>query len=330
MKIRRRSCRGEFQLLLFAASMLLLCLAGVIVWAPMGLAYHGRSGLEKRNNTLVYLPLVSKLWPVVLLDRILISEVCYDPLGTEPDGEWFEIFNAGTNSVDLSSYKIGDAARQGDKEGMLQFPPGVVIEPGEVFVIAYYGEVFFNTYGWYPDFEMYHSLQLVPDMGRYLAWANRYVELTNLGDEVVLLDGLDRIVDSVSWGTSAFAFFPGAARSVEGGSIERYPANQDTDTAKDWRPTGIPNPGKVDLTRPTPTPTRNPTATNTPVPTITHFSCLCNHHPYSYAYGHSHSDPVYTGSVDQRSYVRSVRARAGWGMDRNLQSWKPAYSIGWV
>jgi hypothetical protein len=217
----------------------------------------------------VALPYISKNWPVLLEDRLLISEVCFDPFGPEPDGEWIEVYNPGSKLLDLSAHKIGDAANREDKEGMLHFPPGTILMPGKTLVIANRADVFHAVYGWYPDFEMNDSIQTVTTMSRYLTWAGRYVELTNSADEVVILDGEDKVVDAVSWGSSSFAFNPPVARPPEGYSIERYPPYQDTDSAQDWRARSNPNPGEVDRRMPTLTPTRLPTATLSPPPTNT-------------------------------------------------------------
>ena len=219
----------------------------------------------------VYMPIICKPRVVPRQDFILISEVFYDPPGAEPDGEWIEIVNAGYRNIDLSQYKIGDAAYLGDKEGMLQFPPGTVITSEQVIVVANRADVYFQYYGRYPDFEMVDSMQSITDMVRYTAWGSREVVLTNTGDEVVLLDGGDQLVDAFSWGDSTFAFSPPAARVSEGSSSERYPPYIDTDTARDWRSCQPPRPGSVDLTIPTLTPTpkgTQPPSNGTPDPII--------------------------------------------------------------
>lgn len=40
--------------------------------------------------------------------HLVISEVMADPLGTEPAQEWVELYNAGTASVDLGGWQLGD------------------------------------------------------------------------------------------------------------------------------------------------------------------------------------------------------------------------------
>ena len=41
--------------------------------------------------------------------NILINEVMYDVEGTDTDREWIEVYNDGSESVDLSTYKLFEA-----------------------------------------------------------------------------------------------------------------------------------------------------------------------------------------------------------------------------
>jgi len=106
----------------------------------------------------------------------------------------------------------------------------------------------------------------VPDMLKYSSWASGVVNLNNSGDEVVIMDSGDQWVDVVSWGVSTFFFDPAAPDVPEGHSLERYPPDQDTGAAQDWRDQADPSPGQVDLTEPTPSPTQTQTPTETIVP----------------------------------------------------------------
>lgn len=199
--------------------------------------------------------------------KLLISEVLFDPQdAAEPAGEWIELYNTGDTPVGLDGYKLGDEETSGQGEGMLQFPNDVVMDPGQVFVVANSASSFMAVYGFNPDFEMVDTDPAVPDMQKYLPWAAGTVRLRNQGDEVLLLGADDLWVDAVSWGSSSIAFDPPAPQAAEGHSLERYPANVDSDTAGDWRDQASPDPGQVDLS-PTSTPTHTPTPTDTPSPT---------------------------------------------------------------
>jgi hypothetical protein len=220
------------------------------------------------------------LMPVVIKDQPaptpaipipLITEVLYNPTGYEPQGEWVELYNAGGVTLDLYGYKIGDQSTPGCCEGMLAFPANATLRPGQVIVIANQASVFRSTYGFSPDYEMESSDPAVPVLSRYTIWAERGVELTNTGDELLLLDGSNELVDSLSWGSSTFAFNPAISSVPEGYSLERYPPYVDTDSASDWRKQSVPHPAVVDLTPPTPTPSPSPVPTlPSPVaPTLT-------------------------------------------------------------
>jgi hypothetical protein len=148
---------------------------------------------------------------------------------------------------------------------MYQFPPEASIPPGGVIVIALKATGFYALYGFNPDYEVTDTDPSVPDMSKYSAWATGKIAMSNSGDEVLILDGGDAIVDAMSYGSKTTFLDPSCPDVATGHSLERSPANVDTDTAEDWIDQEFPNPGSV--TVPTPTPTATPT--NTPLPTAT-------------------------------------------------------------
>lgn len=200
---------------------------------------------------------------------LLITEVLYDPLTEEPDGEWVEVYNPGSSPLPLAGYKIGDEETLGGGEGMYRFPAGAELGGGQVVVIAGRAEVFASTYGFAPDYEFRESDPDVPTLQKYTAWAGGNVELVNTSDEMLVLDADNALVDAVSWGASIFAFDPPAPDVDDGHSLERVPAHLDADSASDWRAQASPDPGKVDLEPLTPTPTASATATISPGLTAT-------------------------------------------------------------
>ena len=214
------------------------------------------------DTTRLLMPLLIKNQPY--LPHPLITEVLYDP-EDEPGGEWVELYNDYPITFDLSIYKIGDQTEPGCCEGMLAFPPGASLKPGQVIVIANEATKFRSFHGFNPDYEMKDTDPGVPDLLCYWDWAQRAVVLTNTGDDLLLLDGDDAVVDAVSWGDASFAFIPPVSKVTEGYSLERYPAYMDTDSALDWRSQKSPQPGEVNLIPPTPTP--GPPPTEVPVPT---------------------------------------------------------------
>ena len=213
-----------------------------------------------------FFPIIFKNWPPP--GQLSISEVLYDPVFDEPEGEWIEIYNKGSTPVGLSAYKVGDEETAGEGEGMHQFPAGTSLQPYNVVVIANRAVEFFQVYGTYPDYEFQESDPYIPTMIRYKNWASGSVSLNNNGDEVVLINELDELVDCVSWGSSSFAFDPAVSVVGNGISIERYPPSRDTDSSSDWRAQTLPSPGQVDLTPPTPIPTPTGIPLPTAIPTL--------------------------------------------------------------
>jgi hypothetical protein len=196
--------------------------------------------------------------PPATTARLLITELVYNPFNEpsiEPAGEWVEIYNPGENVVLLSAYKLGDEEAFGGDEGMMQFPAEILLDPGSVVVVANQGVAFQTVYGFPPDFEMVDSDPYIPDMLPYPVWSTGRVEFVNMGDEILLLDGNDTVVDALSWGNSTWvgAFDPPPPSVGDGESLERSPAYQDSDSAADWVRCENPKPYQLDLSAPTPT-----------------------------------------------------------------------------
>lgn len=217
--------------------------------------------------------------PPAFSGSLLISEVLYDPAGSDPAGEWLEVYNPQSEPIDLSVFKLGDEETPLGGEGMFQFPSSTVILPAQTLVIASEAAEFYAIYGLLPDLELNDTHPAIPQMLRYTAWASGEVNLSDSGDELLLLDGQNRLVDALSWGSSVFAFSPSASPVAQGYSLERYPPDQDTNTAADWREQSLPLPGQVLFPTSTPTPsetptsitsaTASPTGSSTPTPSAT-------------------------------------------------------------
>ncbi len=271
-----------------------IALTGLFLMSWLATLSVAAAQSRSTQQFLAFLPLLQKNPSAP--SKILITEVMYD-VADEPEEEWVEIYNAGSSAVDLSDYKIGDEETQGGGEGMVQFPPGTIIEPGQVMVIANTATAFRNVFGFDPDFEVQSSDDAVPDMIDDPLWSSGNPLLSNTGDEVILLNGRDEIIDALSWGSSTWAFDPSAPDVSEGHSLERYPVSVDTDSAADWRDQNVPAPGEVDLTLPTPTPVPTPTPTPTPLPPLLINEILAD--PAGDLSGDANRDGVRDGSDDE-------------------------------
>lgn len=179
--------------------------------------------------------------------RVVITEVLYNAPGAEDVQEWIEIANVGTAAALLDGVKLGDEELLGSGEGMLRFPEGAVLEPGQVIVIGQSAQGFADLYGRFPDYEITDTSPDVPDLTRYARWATGEIALANAGDEVLLLGPDDQILDAINYGEAITYFFPAIGGVFEGQSIERVPADCDTDTATDWKPQDTPTPGTITL-----------------------------------------------------------------------------------
>ena len=198
-----------------------------------------------------YLPILLHRWPPS--GSLRITELLYNPAGGEPEGEWIEFYNPGIRKTDLSVHKIGDSEVIGKDEGMFRFPPGATLAPGETVIVAYHAVSFFNTYGVNPDYELRETDPFVPNMVKYTAWASGDTAFSNTGDEVLILNEDDEIIDTLAYGNSLYFFNPTVEKVPDGYSIERIPASRDTDSAEDWFAQPYPNPWIVDQSTPTPT-----------------------------------------------------------------------------
>ena len=153
------------------------------------------------------------------------------------------IYNNTSVQITIWTYKLGDSETIGDGEGMYEFP-GWFIKPSEVQIVANRASSFASLFGISPD----DGILDWPDdlrMEKYVLWSNGDMQIGNAGDEILLLDPHDTIIDMVVFGTG---FYPGiTALSYSTGdhrSIERWPVRQDTnDCIQDFRLQANPNPG---------------------------------------------------------------------------------------
>ena len=215
-----------------------------------------------------FTPVIPSATPMPV--RLLINEIMVNPAGAEPEGEWIEILNPEDESMPLTNVKVGDAVHPRDPEGMLLFPEGEVIEPGGLIIIAYRAADFESTYGYKPDYEMSASDSTVKLLVPYRSWAGGLIRFSNSGDDLVILDGWDEIVDTLAYGNSDFILFqPSVSAAPEGYSLARYPAGVDTDTNRDWKEPEFPSPGESNPGLPTSTPPITPTVSETPTLVLT-------------------------------------------------------------
>lgn len=133
---------------------------------------------------------------------IVINEIMYAP--TSPQPEWIEIYNRSDKSINLKNYKIADAS-----DTVKIITQSVTINTNEFFVIAKDTLIF-----------TYYNI----NSGYVLA---AFPTLNNTNDKVILLDSLNRIIDSLfyssSWGGS------------NNKSLERVDVTLSSTDSSNWR-----------------------------------------------------------------------------------------------
>ncbi|MDX1413386.1 MAG: lamin tail domain-containing protein [Candidatus Promineifilaceae bacterium] len=179
-------------------------------------------------------------------NHVLISEILYDSFGAD-EGEFIELVNPTAGTIDLSGYGLADAVNREDFEDLRRFPPGTSIAAGELLVVATSGEYFWEEYGSWPDFEILDTTAIVPDLIDDPAWGDQgtFLRLGNGGDEVILRDSSDLVIDLVTYGESELLNQEACPLLIgTNHSLERYPYWLDSDNCpEDFRDWPFPNPG---------------------------------------------------------------------------------------
>lgn len=132
---------------------------------------------------------------------VVINEIMYAPVGGEP--EWIELYNRGTETYNLSGWKIKDLTSSGTINASL------VINPGEYAVIADDSSI--------ADFYDMDVLWTVINLP----------SLNNTGDELLLTDSFGTVVDSV-------AYSPNWGKNNPGSSLERLDPDSDSNDPDNW------------------------------------------------------------------------------------------------
>lgn len=206
---------------------------------------------HRHGSRLFLLCLFIWLWPGAAASQspalipLRLTEIYYNTPGSDDEEEWIEIANLGNEPIDLSDIKVGDAPGSGSSEGMMRFPDGATITAGQVIIVAQTASGFRALFSQNPDYEMNPTDETVPDMRRYRLWATGAVGLGNDGDEVVLLNEANGLIDGVNYGDKTTLFEPAVLGVFTGQSIERVPADCDSDAAADWQPQENPTPGTL-------------------------------------------------------------------------------------
>ncbi len=165
------------------------------------------------------------------MGSIVINEVLYNPIGSEVDGEWVELFNCGDEIVNMSGWILTD--RDGPDD--ILFPSLMV--PRHAYVLVHNGN---GT----------DALRFLNDTA-HVYMKKKTATWNNDGDDLLLKDSNGNIIDYVAYGDGRAVDHPplgiewyGAnATAQEGFSIALYPNGLDTDSGNNWA-MSVPTPGR--------------------------------------------------------------------------------------
>ena len=211
---------------------------------------------------------------------VLFSEVMYDPVGTESNEEWFELYNPSSVTVSLTGWYVRDNA------GIFFFPSGTSISAASTIVVARNSTAFYARYGFLPQV---NGLNL---------------SLSNSGDYLKLYSANGVEIDMVSWENAISAW---TCSANENYTISRCPAWVDTNTSSDWVSNSYPSPGEVC------TPNSPPSAVLLYAPTSATSSSLMltwtmnNDNDFARYEIHKSTSPLFT--ISQNTLVATINVR---------------------
>lgn len=118
--------------------------------------------------------------------NVVISEVYYDPINSESDGELIELYNDGNLDVDLSNYVIATRSSARD----LVFPSAAVIKAKGYFVVADEGYGINKDNPSWPNADYEEDITLAnSDAGVALIYQNTTIDAVGWGNTLVYFEG---------------------------------------------------------------------------------------------------------------------------------------------
>jgi MYXO-CTERM domain-containing protein len=137
-----------------------------------------------------------------VMPPVVISELLYDAGTSDPFGEFVELGNVSGQPYPLHGVKIGDAELIDEMEGMERLPCGMLVADATV-VWANDAIVFNSLYGDWPDFAATGGAVPTTLDPRWATGSVSLLDDTLTGDEVLLIDDFDTVLDVASFGYAA-------------------------------------------------------------------------------------------------------------------------------
>ena len=162
--------------------------------------------------------------------KIFISEVRYDA-ESEPAGEFFELYNDYSFDLAIGGWTISDNA------DTFTIPIGTKIGTEDMLIFTRDESVFLS------------EMSVLGVTGAVVDIRYSDLQLANSGDQLILKDPVNTIIDAVIWGSATLSGHVAWTGSMdETLSLQRDPANGDTDDCSVDFTTATPNPGEVFVT----------------------------------------------------------------------------------
>ncbi len=161
---------------------------------------------------------------------LLITEVRIDAVA-EPTGEFFELYNGFTFDVAIGGWELTDG------EGSYFVPDGAIFAADDLLVFVRDTAVFTS------EMSALGVSVVSPD------FIYTHIEFSNTGDDLTLKTATKEI-DVVAWGSVSSSVTPWTGTMDDTMSLQRDPANSDTDDCSVDFIADTPNPGLVYITVP--------------------------------------------------------------------------------
>lgn len=147
------------------------------------------------------------LVPQAAFAEVIISEIMYDAPGSDSKAEWVEIQNTGSESVDLTKWKINDGSNH-----VLNAPPKngsmgtLILESGAYLVLA-------NDAGTFIDAHPNMSVSVI----------DTTLSLSNDGGKISLINASSTVEDKVTYSGSKAAGTGASLQKVNDKFVEGLP-----------------------------------------------------------------------------------------------------------
>jgi hypothetical protein len=229
MKIQSQNSLSRFAKPYYLASVIVLALVFAFHFAEVRGTLAISSDVEKSEGNFFE----AGEWGGEEQCHLVINEVYYNvdsdhgKESSSQNDEWVEIFNpCEKTTINLKKYKIQDnsATKRTVTNSNLD------VEPWHYVVLAKDAQTW--TYWNIPSSA--DKINLGSEIGNGLA---------NGGDQVILFDADENIVDAMSWGNDDTQLNPPCPNVDEGHSLQRIDNGKDTDSASDFQDMPAPTPG---------------------------------------------------------------------------------------